>query len=149
GGIEEIIVSARYREESLQVTPLPITAISAQELSTRAFTNSADVAFNVPNASFRPAQAAFGNTMTAFIRGIGQGDFDFAFEPGVAVYIDDVYFPTTMGSMMDLMDLERVEVLRGPPGTLFSRCSLGYYIRLVSMTQAGDYTGHFTISDGE
>src|SRR5690606_21530184 len=128
-GIEEVVVTARYREESLQVSPLAVTAISADEIDARSFTSSADIGYHIPNASFRPAQAAFGNTMTAFIRGIGQNDFDFAFEPGVGVYIDDVYHPTTMGSMMDLMDLERVEVLRGPQGTLFGRGSLGGAIR--------------------
>ena len=56
----------------------------------RGFTLASEVAYAVPNTSFRPAQAAFGNTMTAFIRGIGQYDFDFAFEPGVAIYIDDM-----------------------------------------------------------
>lgn len=148
-GLEEIVITARYREESLQVSPLAVTAISADELDVRSFTSSADIGYNIPNASFRPAQAAFGNTMSAFIRGIGQNDFDFAFEPGVGVYIDDVYHPTTMGSMMDLMDLERVEVLRGPQGTLFGRGSLGGAIRLVSKKPAGDNTGDIQISVGE
>jgi iron complex outermembrane receptor protein len=148
-GIEEVVVTARYREESLQVSPLAVTAISADEIDARSFTSSADIGYNIPNASFRPAQAAFGNTMTAFIRGIGQNDFDFAFEPGVGVYIDDVYHPTTMGSMMDLMDLERVEVLRGPQGTLFGRGSLGGAIRLVSKKPAGDNTGNIQITAGE
>jgi iron complex outermembrane receptor protein len=148
-GLEEIVVTARYREESLQVAPLAVTAISAQEIDARQFTSSSDIGYNIPNASFRPAQAAFGNTMTAFIRGIGQNDFDFAFEPGVGVYIDDVYHPTTMGSMMDLMDLERVEVLRGPQGTLFGRGSLGGAVRLVSKAPAGDNTGNIQITTGE
>lgn len=148
-GLDEIVVTARYREESLQVSPLAVTAISADELDVRSFTSSSDIGYNIPNASFRPAQAAFGNTMTAFIRGIGQNDFDFAFEPGVGVYIDDVYHPTTMGSMMDLMDLERVEVLRGPQGTLFGRGSLGGAIRLVSQKPAGDNTGNIQITAGE
>src|SRR5690606_3128032 len=81
GALEEIVVTARYREERLQDTPLAITAISAEDIEVRAFTNSYEIAYTVPNASFRPAQAAFGNTMTAFIRGVGQNDFDQAFEP--------------------------------------------------------------------
>lgn len=147
--LEEIVVTARYREENLQQSPLAISAISAKELSIRGFTSSADVALSVPNASFRPAQAAFGNTLTAFIRGIGQNDFNFAFEPGVGVYIDDVYHPTTMGSMMDLMDLERVEVLRGPQGTLFGRGSIGGAIRMVSKKPQGDNTGNIQVTTGE
>src|SRR5689334_2155217 len=118
GGLEEVVVTARYREENLQQTPIAISAITADDIEQRGFTTSSDIAYSVPNASFRPAQQAFGNTQTAFIRGIGQNDFNFAFEPGVGIYVDDVYYPTTMASQFDLLDLERVEVLRGPQGTL-------------------------------
>ena len=97
GGLEEVVVTARFRQEPLQQTPIAISAITAQDIQDRGFTNATDIAYTVPNASFRQAQAAFGNTVTAFIRGIGQNDFNFAFEPGVAIYVDDVYFPTTMG----------------------------------------------------
>src|SRR6188474_1511550 len=147
--LEEIIVTARYREERLQEIPIAITAIDAEELEMRAFTLASDVAYSVPNASFRPAQAAFGNTMTAFIRGIGHYDFDFAFEPGVAIYIDDMYHPFTLGSQTQLMDLDHVEVLRGPQGTLFGRGSIGGAIRYVSKKPQGDDTGSIgvTVSD--
>src|SRR5690606_16626278 len=121
-----------YREERLQDTPIAITAVTAQDIETRAFTTAYEVGYMIPNASLRPAQAAFGNSMTAFIRGIGQNDFDFAFEPGVGIYIDDVYHPFTLGSQMELLDLERVEVLRGPQGTLFGRGSIGGAIRYVT-----------------
>jgi iron complex outermembrane receptor protein len=147
--LEEIIVTARYREERLQEIPIAITAINAEELEMRAFTLASDVAYSVPNASFRPAQAAFGNTMTAFIRGIGQYDFDFAFEPGVAIYIDDMYHPFTLGSQTQLMDLDHVEVLRGPQGTLFGRGSIGGAIRYVSKKPQGDDTGSVGLTVGE
>ena len=147
--LEEIIVTARYREERLQEIPIAITAIDAEELEMRAFTLASDVAYTVPNASFRPAQAAFGNTMTAFIRGIGQYDFDFAFEPGVAIYIDDMYHPFTLGSQTQLMDLDHVEVLRGPQGTLFGRGSIGGAIRYVSKKPQGDDTGSIGLTVGE
>ncbi len=78
--------------------------------------------------------------MTAFIRGIGQNDFLPEFEPGVGVYFDDVLHPVVMGSMVDLMDLERVEVLRGPQGTLFGRGSIGGAVRYVSKKPMGDNT---------
>ena len=110
GALEEIVVTARYREEKLQDTPIAITALTAQDLQVRGFTDSYQIGYTVPNASFRPAQAAFGNTMSAYIRGIGQYDFLPEFEPGVAIYMDDVLYPVTMGSMVDLMDLDRVEV---------------------------------------
>jgi iron complex outermembrane receptor protein len=149
GGLEEVIVTARYREENLQQTPIAITAITAEDVEQRGFTTTSDIAYSVPNASFRPAQAAFGNTQTAYIRGIGQNDFDFAFEPGVGIYVDDVYFPTTMSSQFDLLDLERVEVLRGPQGTLFGRGSIGGAIRYVSKQPKGDNTGYAEVTVGE
>jgi len=141
GGLEEVVVTARYREENLQQTPIAISAITAEDIAQRGFTTSSDIAYTVPNASFRPAQQAFGNTQTAYIRGIGQNDFNFAFEPGVGIYVDDVYYPTTMASQFDLLDLERVEVLRGPQGTLFGRGSIGGAVRYVSKQPRGDDTG--------
>ena len=148
-GLEEIVVTARYREEKLQETPIAITALSAEDIEVRAFTSSYEIGYTVPNTSLRPAQAAFGNTMTAFIRGVGQNDFDFAFEPGVGIYVDDVYQPFTMGTQMDLLDLDRVEVLRGPQGTLFGRGSIGGAMRLVSKKPMGDNTGFITATGGE
>ena len=148
GALEEIVVTARYREEKLQDTPIAITALSAQDLQVRGFTDAYQIGYTVPNASFRPAQAAFGNTMSAYIRGIGQYDFLPEFEPGVAIYLDDVLYPVTMGSMVDLMDLERVEVLRGPQGTLFGRGAIGGAIRYVSKKPEGDNTGYIQVTGG-
>jgi iron complex outermembrane receptor protein len=149
GSLEEIVVTARYRQEKLQDTPIAITAITAHDLQVRGFTSSYEIGYTVPNASLRPAQAAFGNTMTAYIRGIGQYDFNFAFEPGVAIYVDDVYQPFTLGSEVDLMDLERVEVLRGPQGTLFGRGAIGGAIRYVSKKPEGDNTGYIQVTTGD
>src|SRR5690606_30259525 len=104
--------------------------------------------YMIPNASLRPAQAAFGNTMTAFIRGIGQNDFDFAFEPGVGIYIDDIYHPFTLGSEIALLDLARVAVLRGPRGTLCGRCSIGGAIRYVTQPPQGDGSGNIRLTAG-
>lgn len=148
GGLQEVVVTARYREENLQQTPIAITAITAQDLEQRGFSTASEVAYTVPNASFRPAQAAYGNTMTAFIRGIGQNDFLPEFEPGVGIYFDDVLFPVVMGSQVDLMDLERVEVLRGPQGTLFGRGSIGGAVRYVSKRPEGDNTGTIQVTYG-
>jgi iron complex outermembrane receptor protein len=144
-----VVVTAQYRAEPLQQTPIAITAITSQDIEERGFTNSSDFALAVPNASFRPAQAAFGKTQTAYIRGIGQNDFNFAFEPGVGIYVDDVYYPTTMSSQFDLMDLDRVEVLRGPQGTLFGRGSIGGAVRYISKQPTGDNTGYIEGTVGE
>jgi iron complex outermembrane recepter protein len=148
GGLQEVVVTAQYRAENLQQTPIAITAITAQDMQQRGFTTASEVAYTVPNASFRPAQAAFGNTMTAFIRGIGQNDFLPEFEPGVGIYLDDVLLPVTMGSMIDLMDLERVEVLRGPQGTLFGRGAIGGAVRYISKEPKGDDTGNIDVTYG-
>jgi iron complex outermembrane receptor protein len=149
GALEEVIVTARYREESLQETPIAITAVSGEEIAVRAMTASYEIGYTVPNASLRPAQAAYGNTMSAYIRGIGQYDFLPEFEPGVGIYFDDVLHPVTMGSMVDLMDIERVEVLRGPQGTLFGRGSIGGAIRYVSKKPQGDDTGSISVLYGD
>ena len=148
GDLEEVVVTARYREENLQETPLAISALSAQDLQVRGFTEAYQIGYSIPNASLRPAQAAFGNTMSAYIRGIGQYDFLPEFEPGVAIYFDDVLQPVTMGSMVDLMDIERVEVLRGPQGTLFGRGALGGAIRYISKKPEGDNSGSIRITSG-
>jgi iron complex outermembrane receptor protein len=149
GALEEVVVTARYREEKLQETPIAITAITAEEIQARDFKTAYEIGYTVPNASFRQTQAAFGNTMSAFIRGIGQYDFLPEFEPGVGIYFDDVLHPFTMGSTIDLMDLERVEVLRGPQGTLFGRGSIGGAIRYVSKKPQGDDTGSVQVTYGD
>jgi iron complex outermembrane recepter protein len=147
--LEEVVVTARFREENLQETPIAITALTTQEIQAREFTNAAQVGYTVPNTYFQKAQAAFGNSLVAFIRGVGQNDFNFAFEPGVSMYIDDVYHATVMGSMFDLLDLERIEVLRGPQGTLFGRNSIGGAMRLISAPPRGDGSGSINATLGE
>src|SRR5690606_7758889 len=130
-------------------TPIAITALTTQEIEARAFTNTAQIGYTVPNTYFQKAQAAFGNSLVAFIRGVGQNDFNFAFEPGVSMYIDDVYHATVMGSFFDLLDLERIEVLRGPQGTLFGRNSIGGAMRMVTTPPRGDGSGTIQASIGE
>jgi iron complex outermembrane recepter protein len=146
--LEEVVVTATYREEKLQDTPIAISVLSGDEIQQREFNDSYEVGYTVPNVSLRPAQAAFGNTMTAFIRGVGQYDFDQAFEPGVGIYVDDVYQPFTLGTQMDLLDTDRVEVLRGPQGTLFGRGSIGGVIRYISKQPTGSETGYAELTTG-
>lgn len=147
--LEEVIVTARYREESLQTTPLAITALTMDELDHRSLTNIDDIGLAVPNAFIRAPVSNFGPTQTIGLRGINQTDFSYAFEPAVGIYIDDVYHGTLTGSSMDLVDLERVEVLRGPQGTLFGKNSLGGAIRLISRKPQGDNTGSIEATYGE
>ncbi|MBF8269998.1 MAG: cirA 4, partial [Gammaproteobacteria bacterium] len=130
GALEEIIVTAEFREANVQDTPLAITAVNAEMLEARSQTNLAQITAQAPNVSLRPAGSSFGSAMVAFIRGIGQTDFNPSVEPGVGIYVDDVYYSTITGNLLDLMDLERVEVLRGPQGTLAGRNSIGGAIKL-------------------
>jgi iron complex outermembrane recepter protein len=136
--LQEVVVTAQYRAQNLQETPIAITAITSEMIEQQGATKLADVLGNAPSVVFREQSAAFGNSVTAFIRGFGQADFDPAFEPGVGLYIDDVYYPRLTGANFDLMDVERVEVLRGPQGTLEGRNAEGGAIRFVTKKPTGD-----------
>ena len=136
--LQEVVVTAQFRNESVQETPLAITAINAQMLEDRNQTHLAQIAAQVPSTTLLPAESAFGPSMTASIRGIGQYDFDPALEPGVGIYVDDVYYATLTGSLLDLLDLDRVEVLRGPQGTLEGMNSIGGAIKLFSKKPDGN-----------
>jgi iron complex outermembrane receptor protein len=144
----EIVVTAQFREQKLQDTPLAITAVDAATLEARSQTNLADVVKQAPNVVLLPATAAFGPSIAASIRGLGQNDFNPALEPGVGLYIDDVYYPRLTGANFDLLDVERVEVLRGPQGTLTGRNSLGGAIRFVSRKPTGDGGGYVSATYG-
>jgi iron complex outermembrane recepter protein len=134
----EIVVNAQFREQKLQDVPLAITAIDAALIESRSATSLADVTMAAPSVVLRPAATAFGNSISASIRGLGQGDFNPALEPGVGLYIDDVYYPRLTGANFDLLDVERVEVLRGPQGTLTGRNSEGGAIKFISRKPTGE-----------
>jgi iron complex outermembrane receptor protein len=140
--IEEVVVTAQFREQNLQVTPIAITAVTGDMLDARSQTNIAAVANQAPSVTLKPQGAAFGPSMVAAIRGIGQYDFNPALEPGVGIYVDDVYYATLTGSLLDLLDLDRVEILRGPQGTLAGRNSIGGAVKLYSKKPTGSGTGY-------
>ncbi|MDX9874966.1 MAG: TonB-dependent receptor [Spongiibacteraceae bacterium] len=148
GQIEEVVVTAQFREQNLQSTPISITAMNAEMLSARGHANVIDVASAAPGVTLQPPSAGTGKSMAASIRGIGQYDFNLALEPGVGIYIDDVYHPTLFGSVFDLLDLERVEVLRGPQGTLAGKNSIGGAIKLHSRKPTGDGDGFIEATAG-
>jgi len=129
---EDIVVTAQFRSQRLQDTPIAITALSAEALEARSTNNITDIAAGSPNVQIAPTSSSFGNSVIAYIRGIGQQDSNAALEPGVGIYIDDIYYGATFGAVFDLSDLERVEVLRGPQGTLAGKNSIGGAIKLFS-----------------
>lgn len=137
----EIIVTAQFRDQKLQDVPLSITAVNSALLEARSQTDIVQVAAQAPNVQLTPLGGAFGASISVFIRGIGQNDFNPAYEPGVGMYIDDVYYPTLTGAVFDLLDLDRVEILRGPQGTLTGRNSIGGAIKLYSKRPTGSNTG--------
>ncbi len=144
----DIVVTAQFRSTKLQDTPLAITAVNAATLEARGQTNIADIAGQAPNVVLRPQPQNGGSGLIAFIRGVGQTDFNFAVDPGVGVYIDDVYIPTLSSSLLDLMDLDRVEILRGPQGTLAGKNSIGGAIKLFSAKPDGSGKGSIEATYG-
>jgi len=132
GGLADIVVTATRQSTNLQATPIAITAVTATTMKERGLTSTADLSQAVPNATFRKVQGAYGPGVSAFIRGIGQADTSLGSEPSVAYYIDDVYYPLILGSNFDLLDLDHIEVLRGPQGTLFGRNALAGAVNIVS-----------------
>ncbi len=137
--IAEIVVTAQFRDQSLQEAPLAITAVDAALLEARSQTRVEDVAQRAPGVQFTAGgQGGGAQTAAVTIRGIGQNDFQFPNEPGVGVYIDDVYYGITFGAAFDLVDLDRVEILRGPQGTLAGKNSIGGAIKLFSQLPDGD-----------
>ena len=131
--VEEATVTPRKRAESLQEVPIAITALSADRLDQLGATDLSDVANFVPSVTLEPTRGT-NSTLTAFIRGIGQNEPDplAGIEQGVGLYIDDVYLPRPQASLLSIYDIDRVEVLRGPQGTLFGRNSAGGAVRYIT-----------------
>lgn len=137
----EIVVTAQFRAQNQQETPLAITAVSAEMMQARSQSNVQEIAAQAPGLNLQPNNANFGPSMAASIRGVGQSDPSPAVEPGVGLYVDDVYYPSLTGALFDLLDLDRVEVLRGPQGTLAGRNSIGGALKLYSKRPRGSNTG--------
>jgi iron complex outermembrane receptor protein len=131
-GLQDIVITATRQTTYLQDTPIAITAVTAEALEQRGVTNIGDMTSLVPNSQFRRVQGAFGPGVSAFIRGIGSTDTGLGGESPVAFYIDDVYYPVLLGANFDLLDIDHIEVLRGPQGTLFGRNSLAGAINIVA-----------------
>ena len=139
--IEDIVVTAQFRSESLQRTPLAISAVSASTLEERGASNILGVASAAPNVVLNQLGAGFGPTLSASIRGLVYNDFKAVQEATVPIYIDDIVLGRNLGSITDLLDLERVEVLRGPQGTLFGKNAIGGVIRLITKKPGPDPEG--------
>lgn len=128
---DEIVVTAQRRTQSIQDVPIAVTAVSGDFLESIGAVDITDIQKITPNATIEAARGS-NSTLIAFIRGIGQQDPLWGFEPGVGIYVDDVYVARPQGSVLDIFDVERVEVLRGPQGTLYGRNTIGGAIKYVT-----------------
>jgi iron complex outermembrane recepter protein len=141
-GLQEVVVTARFRTENLQTTPIAITAVTSADIEAHGFQDVTQIANVAPNVNLEPAGSGFGKLAFVSIRGVGQSDFKYTFEPGVGFYIDDVYFGTAFGSIFDLLDISSVEILRGPQGTLFGKNTEGGAVRVFTTKPKGDNSGY-------
>ena len=149
GGLEQIVVTARFREENLQEIPLAMSAFTAETLAANGATSVLDVAAWAPNVTFDQLGQGFGPTVAANVRGLGYGDFKATSEQTVTFYVDDVVLARPTGAIMDLLDLDRVEVLRGPQGTLFGKNAIGGVVRMISRKPGeGDGLGDMELTLG-
>ncbi|MES2904668.1 MAG: TonB-dependent receptor [Pseudomonadota bacterium] len=147
GSGEEIVVTARRTEESLQRVPSAISAFNERTLDRIQATDTTGLQGAVPNLNIVQGRGS-SNATNIFIRGIGQPDALQTFDPAVGVYVDDVYLSRIRGNQLELLDLERIEVLRGPQGTLYGKNTIGGAIKFVSRKPGQDFRATGSISIG-
>ena len=149
--LEEIVVTARRVEENLQDVPTAISAFSGAELQSRGALDLRDVGAMVPSVEIQGSSNLSGLSAAAvmFIRGIGQDDFTIVADPAVGTHLDGVYLGRTIGSLLELADVERIEVLRGPQGTLFGRNSIGGAISVVSRKPEAEFGSDLRVTLGQ
>lgn len=137
-GLEEVIVTARKRAESLQDVPVAVTALTGGMIERGNINSVVEVAKLAPNVELI-AQPFAGAALAASIRGVGLDDLEKTFEPTVAVSVDGVFYSSTAGANVDLFDVEGIEVLRGPQGTLFGRNTIGGVINIQRSKPTGEW----------
>ncbi len=134
--LEEIVVTAQKRSENIEKVPIAITAFTSETIQSKGLTDLHSLSNLTPNVNLDGGAPFSGDTsvLSASIRGIGQDDFAFNLDPGVGVYLDGVYLARTIGSNQSLLDVDRIEILKGPQGTLFGRNTIGGAISIVTHT---------------
>lgn len=149
-GVGEIVVTAQKRAENVQTVPIAISAMGEAQLQQRGITNITQMSNFTPSVQIDRASPFAGSStiMSAYIRGIGQNDFAFNMEPGVGLYVDGVYYARTVGAAVDLVDVSRVEMLKGPQGTLFGRNTIGGAISVVTADPTHEFAFKGNITAG-
>ncbi len=145
--VDEIVVTARKREENIQEVPIAVTLITATALEDSGAADLSELQAQVPNLSIYPGRNQ-STTLTAFLRGIGQADPLWGVDPGVGLYLDDVYMARPQGALLDVFDVERIEVLRGPQGTLYGKNTIGGAIKYVSRELTDELHGGISFTPG-
>lgn len=147
---EEVIVTAQRRATDLQSTPIALTAVTSAKLEARGAEDLTNLAGIAPNVQFEGSAPLSGGSYnaTVFIRGVGQNDFSVFNDPGVGIYLDGVYLGRTSGAILDLADIERVEVLRGPQGTLFGKNAIGGAVNVVSKHPGEEFEADISLTAG-
>ena len=133
-------VTARKREETLQEVPVAVTAFTADALEKLNVNDISDIGAQVPNLTIYAARGS-SSTVTAYIRGVGQSDPLWGVDPGVGIYLDDVYIARPQGALLDVFDVDRIEVLRGPQGTLYGKNTIGGAIKYISRALSPETEG--------
>ncbi|WEK46463.1 MAG: TonB-dependent receptor [Candidatus Andeanibacterium colombiense] len=147
-GNTDIIVTAQFQAQSLQDTPLAITAQTGEMLAARGIDTTKELVAIAPSVNLTSNAAVFGASTSVFIRGVGQYDNNFAYEPGVGIYLDDIYYGVITGADFELADIDRVEILRGPQGTLSGKNSEGGSIKIYGKKPVGDGSGYVEATYG-
>ena len=129
--LPSVVVTARRRAENLQDVPVAVTAISASTIQAQDVTSLSDLNSFVPNMKIAQDRAT-SSTINVYIRGVGQNDPLWGFEPAVGVYIDDVYMARPQAALLDVIDADRLEILRGPQGTLYGKNTIAGAIKYVA-----------------
>ncbi len=150
--MEELVVTARRREEGLQDAPLAVSAYTNETLDYRGVTRLDEIARFVPGLTLEnnPSFGGASNSAAIYLRGVGQKEFLPTTEPGVGLYVDGVYVARSVGAILDIVDVDRLEVLRGPQGTLFGRNTIGGAISIntIKPEPGGELEGELSVSAG-
>ncbi|MFH1598897.1 MAG: TonB-dependent receptor [Pseudomonadota bacterium] len=145
--LDAIQVTARKREETLQEVPVAVTAFTPETIDKLNIRDIGDLDAQVPNLTIYAARGS-SSTVTAYIRGVGQSDPLWGVDPGVGIYLDDVYIARPQGALLDVFDVDRVEVLRGPQGTLYGKNTIGGAIKYISRGLSAETEGTASITVG-
>ena len=148
--LEEVVVTAQKVTQNVQTVPIAVTAVTAKALETKGINDVSQLSNMAPNVTLDAGTPFSGsdNVLSAFIRGIGQNDFAFNQDPGVGVYVDGVYLARSVGSNTSMLDVDRVEILKGPQGTLFGRNTIGGAISIVTRDPGSSFTARGEVTTG-